>query len=97
MGGSPARSTWRSARRAAIGRVVDGAPADPPGRPVPGGSEGGAEGTEAPAVASGGGAPRSPFGLGGLRRPSGLAGRGLELSALAVHGADVLAKDEGHN
>ena len=98
VGGPPARSTpatRRPAHRAAVGRVFGGAPADPTGRPVPGESGGGTEGAESPALAPGGNAPRSPPGLGGLRRPYGLACRGLKLSALVVHGAGVLAEDEG--
>ena len=77
---------------AAVGRVVDRAPADTPGRPVPEGSRGGAGIAETPALTAGGGAPQTPTGLGGLRRPSGLAGRGLDLFALAVQGADLLTR-----
>ena len=45
--------------------------------------------------ASGGGASQTPPGLGELRRLPGFVGRGLELSVFVIHGADVLAKDEG--
>ena len=75
--------------------MFDRAPADVPGQPLPGGSGGGVEGAEAPALVAGGGAPRSPPGLSGLCRPSGVAGRLLELLAPASQGPDLLAEDEG--
>ena len=92
VGAPPARSTSatkRAARRATAGRVVDRAPTNTPGRPVPRGSRGGTGGAEATALASGGGAPQSPPGFSELRRPPGFAGRGLELPVLAVYGVKL--------
>ena len=95
VGSPPATPYNRDAWRAAVGCVANRAPADPSGRHLPRGRGGGTGGAVAAALASGGGAPQSPPGLGELRRPPGFADRGLDLFVLAVHGADVLAKDEG--